>query len=127
MKYTSENLHFNHVWSSAFQKWFCLTTSDLSFREVSFCRMTAFKSQVNQTHTNFPGGCRKPDKHLTHSLPDLCAVPGVSACYQQEAKMLHVYTTSPIRSGVSCHEVSSAYHHCMFVVEATLALTVHLT
>lgn len=67
MKYTLENLHFNHIWSSAFQKWFCLTTSDLSLREVSFRRMPAFKSQVNRTQTNFPGGCNKPARHLTRS------------------------------------------------------------
>lgn len=67
MKYTLENLHFNHVWSSAFQKWFCWTTSALSFREVSFRRMPAFKSQVNQTQTNFPGGCNRPDERLTRS------------------------------------------------------------
>lgn len=65
MKYALENMHLNHVWSSAFQKWFCLTTSDLSFKEVSFHKMPAFKSQVNQTLTNFPGSCNNSDKRLT--------------------------------------------------------------
>jgi len=101
MKYTLENLHFNHVWSYALQKWFCLTTSDLSFWEVSFRRMPAFKSQVNQTQTNFPGGCNKPDKHLTRLSSDLCTVPGVSACCLEESEMLRVYTPSPILNRVS--------------------------
>lgn len=94
MKYTLENLHFNHIWSSAFQKWFCLTTSDLSLREVSFRRMPAFKSQVNRTQTNFPGGCNKPARHLTRSRLS-------SALHQvclQGWEMLHVYTTSPIHN-----------------------------
>lgn len=106
MKYTLENLHFNHVWSSAFQKWFCLTTSDLSFREVSFRRMPTFKIQVNQTQTNFPGGCNKPDKRLTHSALT-SVLYQVYPCSLQDSKMLHV---DP-QFSTGCREDSSKSLH----------------
>lgn len=108
MKYTLEKLHFNHVWSSAFQKWFCLTTSDLSFREVSFRRMPAFKSQVNQTQTNFPGGCSKPDKRLTGTALT-SVLDQVYPCSLQDPKMLNVYKHHHFPTG--CPEDSSQSLH----------------
>lgn len=122
MKYTLENLHFNHVWSSAFQKWFCLTTSDLSFREVSFRRMPAFQIQVNQTQTNFPGGCNKPDKRLTHSALT-SVLYQVYPCSLQDSKMLHVYTTSPVLNRVSWGFIKIPARH---LLEQAVAGAPHL-
>lgn len=124
MKYTLDNLHLNHVWSSAFQKWFCSTTSDLSFKEVSFHQMPAFRSQVNQTQTNFPGGCNDSDKHLTGSASDLCVTAGVSACcckFPSCCVFIH-HHQFPAR----CHEVSLKYHHCPLLAWTALAETLHL-
>lgn len=64
MRYALEILHCHHACSSALQKWFCLTPSAVSLRDVSFHRMPAFKSQVNQTQTNFPGCSKGPDERL---------------------------------------------------------------
>lgn len=101
MKYTLENLHFNHIWSSAFQKWFCLTTSDLSFRKVPFRRMPAFKSQVNQTQTNFPGGCNEPDKCLMLSFWPLRCTRCICPAIYKSLRCCMLYNASPIHNRVS--------------------------
>lgn len=118
MKYTLENLHFNHIWSSAFQKWFCLTTSDLSFREVSFRRMPAFKSQVNRAQTNFPGGRNKPAQHLTGSRWALRCTGCICLLSARGGDAACLYD---IASSQQSHRDSSKYHHCILLVGKTLA------